>query len=171
MSSTVRHLGSRRWGVTATATDAVFTVTGGSPAVAAAVAPRIWPGRAVALASRDVPVVIARIAQVMTTPRYWAARYRHQAHGRPGRRGSAEDWSPVWEVDGFACLTGPVGTWDPGTAHLGFRPADRFAVALPDVRGLLIRLSAHLAALGQPSPGNPAHGGGGYVGRHRADHL
>ncbi len=75
----------------------------------------------------------------------------------------------MWEVEGFACLTGPVDTWDPDTAHLGFRPATRFTVALPDVRGLLIRLSAHLATTGQHAH-DPlvATLGDGHIGRHRA---
>ncbi|WP_410675449.1 hypothetical protein [Amycolatopsis sp. cmx-4-68] len=71
------------------------------------------------------------------------------------------------QVAGFACLTGPVDTWDPATAHLGYRPATRFTVALPDVRGLLIRLSAHQAATNQGQDTTAAMGAG-HSGRHRA---
>ncbi|HET6704097.1 MULTISPECIES: hypothetical protein [unclassified Amycolatopsis] len=71
------------------------------------------------------------------------------------------------EVAGFACLTGPVDTWDPAIAHLGYRPVTCFAVSLPDVRGLRIRLCAHHAA-GQVPQDTTAAIGVGHGGRHRA---
>jgi hypothetical protein len=107
--------------------------------------PRVWPGHGLGLHEGDLAGFTAALAEVMKTPAYWQARSRHGAGGLTGR-GGAEDWSvPHRDADDdFVYLLGP-GEYR--AAEIGFRPAATFTVALPDVRGLRIRLTAYLLAV------------------------
>ncbi|MEV8611534.1 hypothetical protein AB0383_27020 [Amycolatopsis sp. NPDC051373] len=55
--------------------------------------------------------------------------------------GSGQIWSVPLTRNGFTYVTGPCGRWNNTAGH---RPAETFSVALADVRGLRIRLAAHL---------------------------
>ncbi|WP_326565429.1 hypothetical protein VSH64_26645 [Amycolatopsis rhabdoformis] len=95
--------------------------------------PRVWAGRGLGLRDEDVPPFVGALGEVMGTPQFWQAR--------GAGRGSEQIWSVPLTRNGFTYVTGPCGRWNNTVGH---RPTETFAVALADVRGLRIRLAAHL---------------------------
>ncbi|PKV97596.1 hypothetical protein ATK30_8582 [Amycolatopsis echigonensis] len=103
------------------------------------VLPRLWPGRGFGVSDTDAPGLAAAVAETMKAPAYWTASHR------VGRRWQDQPWAPprLDPDDRFLYLAGPCGKPD-DTA--GYRPAYHLPIALPDLRGLPIRLTAHLRA-------------------------
>jgi hypothetical protein len=128
----------RRWTVEVAGETASFRC---APSVedhtAVCALPRVWAGRGIGLPEYDLSGFTAVVAEVMKTHAYWAARSRGDG------RGIAEQWSMPRrdDDDGFVYVTGPAGH---PNGDAGYRPASVFTLALADVRGLRIRLSAYL---------------------------
>ena len=104
-------------------------------------APRVWGGRGLGLPEDELPAFAAQLRRVMKHEAYWLAR----AECPDRRAGDATRWSPgrYDDEDGFVYFAGPCTHGDPWP---GYRPARSFTVALPQVRGLRIRVAAYLAA-------------------------
>ncbi|WP_344854680.1 hypothetical protein [Amycolatopsis ultiminotia] len=128
----------RRWSVSIETGVAVF---GCAPSIedhtAARVLPRMWPGRGLGVTGTELSGLLASIAEVMKTPCYWIAR--REVSGA----WDAQPWEPARADpdDDFVYVPGPCGRID-GSA--GYRPVYHLPVALADLRGLRIRLGAHL---------------------------
>jgi hypothetical protein len=116
-------------------------VTFGCPARPSERTPRVWSGRGLGLPEAELPQFGRQLARVMKHDAYWLAR----AGCDDPRAGDATRWSPgrYDEEDGFVYFAGPCIHVDPWP---GYRPARAFAIALPHVRGLRIRVAAYLAA-------------------------
>lgn len=128
----------QRWSVSVEAGVALFAC---APSIedhtAVRVLPRMWPGRGLGLAGTDVAGLLASVGEVMKTPLYWISRYELL------RSWDAEPWTAARQDpdDGFVYVSGPCGQAD---GSVGYRPVYHLPVALADVRGLRIRLGAHL---------------------------
>ncbi|QYN26447.1 hypothetical protein K1T34_42350 [Amycolatopsis sp. DSM 110486] len=124
------------WAVTMTAEDAIFTCAAGDDSEAWSL-PRVWPGRGLGLPSAEVPAFTAAVGEVMKTPLYWRARF-----ARP-ERAHAQAWAApkVDAEDDFTYVSGPCGRDDQA---VGYQPVARVVIALADLRGLRVRLAAHL---------------------------
>ncbi|SFW87509.1 hypothetical protein [Amycolatopsis australiensis] len=97
-------------------------------------APRVWSGRGLGLPESELPEFAAQLKRVMKHEAYWRARGDARQRWSPGRYD---------DEDGFVYFAGPCTQRDPWP---GYRPTSEFTVALPHVRGLRIRVAAHLAA-------------------------
>jgi hypothetical protein len=136
----LRTRAMRRWTAEVSAGDATFR---GAPQVedhtAARALPRVWAGRGLGLPEDELPGFTSALAEVMKTQPYWLAqaRLRESAVGRP------DTWSLPRrdDDDEFVYLAGPAGR---ATGDAGYRPATVFSLALTDIRGLRIRLTAYL---------------------------
>ncbi|RSD11525.1 hypothetical protein [Amycolatopsis eburnea] len=113
-------------------------VTFGCPGRPPERTPRVWGGRGLGLPEAELPRFARQLARAMKHPAYWEARVP----------GAVQRWSRgrYDDEDGFVYFLGPCTHGDPWP---GYRPAHAFTIALPDVRGLRIRLAAYLAAAGQ----------------------
>ncbi|WP_410671581.1 hypothetical protein [Amycolatopsis sp. cmx-4-68] len=105
--------------------------------------PRVWSGRGLGLREGDLPAFGKALGEVMKLPAYWRARARS---ARP-----EADWSPPRRDpgDGFVYVTGPCRL---ARDHAGYEPVASFTLELADVRGLRVRIAAHLH-LGRSAPG------------------
>ncbi|MEV0070554.1 MULTISPECIES: hypothetical protein [unclassified Amycolatopsis] len=125
---------ARGWSVHVGDTEVVFGRTL-RPGEGEADLPRVWAGRGLGLRDEDVPAFVAALGEVMATSQFWHAR------GSGAGRGSEQIWSVPLTRNGFTYVTGPCGRWNNTAGH---RPVETVSVALADVRGLRIRLAAHL---------------------------
>ncbi|WP_432855116.1 hypothetical protein ACQPXB_21695 [Amycolatopsis sp. CA-161197] len=100
--------------------------------------PRVWDGRGLGLPERDVAGFTAALGEIMKTPLFWRSY-------RGAGRGAARTWAEPHTdpEDGFVYVSGPCGD---ASDLVGYRPVNTFTIALADVRGLRIRLAAHLHA-------------------------
>ncbi|WP_432850582.1 hypothetical protein ACQPXB_21605 [Amycolatopsis sp. CA-161197] len=127
----------RRWTVEVGETDARFTWTPLQVGhTAANTVPRAWDGHGLGVPAHDVPVLNSALKEIMKTPAFWQAY-------RSAGRGAAQVWSePHTDPDdGFVYVTGPCGL---PSEVVGYRPVSSFTLDLADLRGLRIRLAAHL---------------------------
>jgi len=137
----LRTRAMRRWTAEVSAGHATFK---GAPQVedhtAVRALPRVWAGRGLGLPEAELPGFTSALAEVMKTQPYWLtqAQLRESAPeaGRP------DAWSiPRRDDDEFVYVTGPAGI---AGGDAGYRPATVFSLALTDIRGLRIRLTAYL---------------------------
>ncbi|GAA1956407.1 hypothetical protein [Amycolatopsis minnesotensis] len=126
---------------TFSAVSAVSAVSSVDDHTADAALPRVWGGRGLGVHRVDLPGLHASLVETMKHPAYWAARARH---GLSTGRGTTEAWSmPHHDTDDdFVYFTGPCG--NPGS-DVGYRSAAVFTIELVDLRGLRVRLTAHLS--------------------------
>ncbi|MFI5614372.1 hypothetical protein [Amycolatopsis sp. NPDC051903] len=126
-----------RWTVEVTADEAIFACRASAADRAAArTLPRAWSGRGLGVSSVDVPGLAAALGEVMKTP-----LFHHARQAAP----DVQAWAVphVDEDEDFTYVAGPCG----GAGNpVGYHPVPDFAIALSDVRGLRIRLAAHLNA-------------------------
>ncbi|MFD9889393.1 hypothetical protein ACFWY9_08630 [Amycolatopsis sp. NPDC059027] len=109
--------------------------------------PRVWSGHGLAMPEADLPGFAMALAEVMRSPNYWNAR---AAQDDP-RVNDTELWSEPWyDVDDeFVYISGPCGQ---AGADPGYRPGRAFAISLPHVRGLRVRVAAYVRAHGGLRP-------------------
>ncbi|GAA4523740.1 hypothetical protein [Amycolatopsis samaneae] len=114
--------------------------------------PRVWSGHGLAMPEADLPGFAVALSEVMKLPDYWIARAELPAP----RPDDADLWSDPWyDVDDeFVYISGPCGQ---AGAAPGYRPGRAFAIALPHLRGLRIRVAAYLRAHREIRPVAPAH--------------
>ncbi|HWD03275.1 MAG TPA: hypothetical protein VG674_12570 [Amycolatopsis sp.] len=127
----------RRWTIQLRENVAIFTCTPSVEEHATARSmPRVWDGRGLGLPESDVAGFAAALGEIMKTPLFW------RAYRGAGRR-PAQRWAQPHrdDEDGFVYLNGPCGK---ASDVVGYRPVCRFTIDLVDVRGLRIRLAAHL---------------------------
>lgn len=132
----------RPWTVSIAGDTATFSaVSSVDDHTADAALPRVWGGRGLGVHRVDLHGLHASLVQTMKHPAYWAARARQ---GLSTGRGTAEAWAaPHHDVDDdFVYFTGPCGV--PG-GEVGYRSTAVFTIDLVDLRGLRVRLTAHLA--------------------------
>ncbi|MFK0246386.1 hypothetical protein ACIQUM_16920 [Amycolatopsis azurea] len=99
--------------------------------------PRVWPGRGLAIPSTALESFHAALAEVRKQP----------VCRNPAACGddSTELWSVPWldPDEEFVFISGPCEHGDPA---VGYRPAPAFMIALPHLRGLLVRVTGYLCA-------------------------
>lgn len=128
----------QRWSVSIDGPRAIFACAPSlEDPTADRVLPRVWPGRGLGVSGPDVAGFAAAVAETMKAPRYWIAS--HAAV----RGWQDQPWSLARRDhdDGFVYFAGPCGGLEP-TA--GYQPAYHLPLALPDLRGLRIRLAHYL---------------------------
>lgn len=122
------------WTITSSGDTATFVHAGGG-----SWAPRVWSGRALAIAEADLAAFDKALGEVMKLPVYWLARARRA----DAAAGDPVVWSePRYDAE-FVHLSGPCRTAE---AVAGYRPAPTFVIDLVHLRGLRIRIAAYRAA-------------------------
>jgi len=117
-------------------------VTFGCPLRTSERTPRVWSGRGLGLPEDELTAFAGQLKRVMKHEAYWLAR----AECADRRAGDAARWSPgrYDDEDDFVYFAGPCTHGDPWP---GYRPARRFTIGLPQIRGLRIRVAAYLVTL------------------------
>ncbi|MFI5611575.1 hypothetical protein [Amycolatopsis sp. NPDC051903] len=129
---------AKRWTIRLREDVAAFSCT--PPAADHAVAqalPRVWNGRGLGLPAHEVPTFAAALGEIMKQPVFW------RAYSGAGRC-RAQRWAEphVDPEDGFVYVSGPCRD---SAETVGYRPVESFTIALANVRGLRIRMAAHLS--------------------------
>ncbi|OOC00869.1 hypothetical protein B0293_41050 [Amycolatopsis azurea DSM 43854] len=97
--------------------------------------PRVWPGRGLAIPAAALESFHAALAEV----RKQQVCQNSDVCGDDG----TELWSVPWPDpdEEFVFITGPC---EHGDLTVGYRPAHAFVIALPHLRGLLVRVTGYL---------------------------
>jgi hypothetical protein len=128
-----------RWTITQASDAVTFHWTSGRSRTEACDLPRVWDGRGLAVPAADLPGFAEALQEVLKLP--MVPRARAGSHDR--ETGDSFAWSRVHHdpEDDFLYITGPCG---PRSSTPGYRPTATFAIALPQVPGLRLRIAAYL---------------------------